>query len=50
MALNELNRFDEALASFDQAIKLNPDYAEAFNNRGITLNELRRFDEALASS
>jgi protein O-GlcNAc transferase len=28
---------------------LKPDYAEAFNNRGVTLKELKRIDEALAN-
>ena len=45
----ELKRLDEALASYDKAIALKPDYAEAFNNRGIALKELKRLDEALAS-
>src|SRR5262249_15491186 len=49
IALRELKRSDEALASFDKAIALKPDYADAFNNRGIALRALRRFDEALAS-
>lgn len=36
-ALNQLDRFDEALASCDRAIALRPDYAEAYNNRGNAL-------------
>ena len=40
----------EALASYDRAIALRPDYAEAFNNRANVLNQLRRFDEALESA
>ncbi len=32
-----------------QAIALKPDYAEAFNNRGIVLQDLKRLDDALAS-
>ena len=47
--LQELKRFDEALASYDKALALKPDYAEAFNNRGVTLKELKQLDEALAS-
>jgi len=35
--------------SFDQAITLEPDYAEALYNRGNTLRELKRLEEALAS-
>jgi hypothetical protein len=37
------------LASYDIAISIKPDYAEAFSNRGNVLKELKRFDEALAS-
>ena len=32
-ALQELKRFDDVLASYDRALALKPDYAEAFNNR-----------------
>ena len=39
----------EALASYDKAIALKPDYAEAYNNRGNALKELKRPDDALAS-
>ena len=42
IALNDLKRFDDALASYDKAVALKPDYAEAFNNRGSALNELKR--------
>jgi predicted O-linked N-acetylglucosamine transferase (SPINDLY family) len=40
---------DEALTSYDRAIELKRDYADAFNNRGIVLQELKRLDEALTS-
>jgi predicted O-linked N-acetylglucosamine transferase (SPINDLY family) len=42
-------RFEEALASYNRAVMLRPDYAEALSNRGVTLYELKRFAEALAS-
>ena len=45
----ELKRHDEALASYDRALTLRPDYAEAHYNRGNALEELKRHDEALAS-
>ena len=44
-----MNRPDEALASYDKALALRPDYPEALNNRGVTLFWLNRLDEALAS-
>jgi tetratricopeptide (TPR) repeat protein len=47
--LRELQRFEEALASYDRALKVQPDFAEALCSRGATLHELKRFDEALAS-
>ncbi|MGY8790857.1 MAG: tetratricopeptide repeat protein, partial [Pseudomonadales bacterium] len=45
----ELERLDEAEGSYKQAIALQPDFAEAHSNLGITLQELRRLDEAEAS-
>jgi tetratricopeptide (TPR) repeat protein len=34
MALHELGRFEEAVASYDRALAIQPDFAEALNNRG----------------
>ena len=47
--LAALQRFDEAVASYDKAIALKSNFAEPFCNRGGALQELKRFDEALAS-
>ena len=33
--LHEFKWFDEALASYDRALALQPNYAEAFYNRGV---------------
>ncbi|MCX7949739.1 MAG: tetratricopeptide repeat protein [Treponemataceae bacterium] len=41
-------RFDEALADYERALAINPDFAEAYNSRGLLYKELGRFDEALA--
>ena len=38
----------EAVRQIDLALKVNPSFAAAHNNRGIALKELKRFDEALA--
>ena len=47
--LRELGRQEEALASFDHALALQPEDANAWNNRGNVLRELGRGEEALAS-
>jgi len=47
--LRELRRLDEALASLDQALAIDPHFAKAFGNRGNVLFDLGRYDEALAS-
>ena len=47
--LKELIRFNEALASYDRAIELNPNFTEAYSNRGNALKDLNRLDDALAS-
>jgi Tfp pilus assembly protein PilF len=43
-----LKRYEEALASYDRALTLQPDYPEALSNRGRTLHALKRFEEALS--
>ena len=47
LVLNALNRHEEALASFDEALKHKGRFAEALNNRGSVLIALGRSDEAL---
>src|SRR5262249_40675713 len=44
----ELGRFEEALAHFDQALRLRPDYAEAHNNLGIVYVKQGKLEEAIA--
>ena len=39
---------EDALADYAEAIRLKPDYAEAYNNRGILKAKLGRHDDALA--
>ena len=47
LVLNAMNRHEEALASFDEAIRRKGRFAEAYNNRGGVLITLERYDEAL---
>ncbi len=44
-----MRRLEEALASYDKALAIKPDYADALYNRGNTLKELGRGEEAVAS-
>jgi tetratricopeptide (TPR) repeat protein len=45
--LGEADRTDRALAAFDEAVRLRPDYAAAHFLRGIALRNLGRLTEAL---
>jgi predicted O-linked N-acetylglucosamine transferase (SPINDLY family) len=44
-----MKRLDEALASYDQAIALEPSNADYYYNRGNALKDLKQFDEAVTS-
>jgi len=48
-ALQQVQRFAEALTSYDKSLALKPDQSDLYNNRGIALTSLGRFDEALES-
>src|SRR4029077_128181 len=41
--------YDEALATYDKALALKPDLAEAWLGRGNVFKDLRRYDEALVA-
>jgi tetratricopeptide (TPR) repeat protein len=43
------NQLEEAIASYDNALKFKPDYYSAWNNRGTALFNLGRNEEAIAS-
>ena len=44
----ELGNNRQAIADYDQAIKLRPDYPDAFYNRGISKRNLGRYEDAIA--
>ena len=46
---NQRGNQEEAVRQFDLALKINPNAAPAYCNRGVALKELKLFDEALAS-
>lgn len=47
-ALARKGQSDEALLHYEQAIQLEPNYADAYYNRGNVLSAKGRFDEAIA--
>ena len=48
-ALQSLGRRDDAVAAYQAAIRLKPDYVEAHTNLGNVLKDLGRYDEAILS-
>jgi len=49
LVLEQLGRLEDALRSFDSAIEIKRDYAQAYLNRGVVLKRLKRLDEAVDS-
>jgi serine/threonine protein kinase len=46
-SLNNLGRFDDAIACFDQSLKINTLSANAWCNKGNSFNHLNRFEDAV---
>src|SRR5258708_11163723 len=44
--LSGLKRYQEALVAYEQAIRLDPNYAPAYNNKGLALEALGKNKEA----
>ena len=47
MLLRRLGQLDDAVKSYEKALAVNPDYAEAHNNLGATLKELDHLETPL---
>ncbi|BAZ22408.1 TPR repeat-containing protein [Kalymmatonema gypsitolerans NIES-4073] len=47
--MKELQRYEEAIFSYEKAIELKPDYYVAWVNKGGTLKKLQRYEEAIFS-
>ena len=48
-ALTKLERYEEAITSYDTTLTINPDNYEAWGNRGLTLYNLGKYEEAIVS-
>ncbi len=46
-AKSELEQYQEALEDYDKALEINPNFAEAYINRGTAKAELSRWEDAL---
>ncbi|MCV3217064.1 tetratricopeptide repeat protein, partial [Plectonema radiosum NIES-515] len=49
IALRNLGRLEEAIASYDKALEFKPDKDTAWYNRGNALRNLGRYEDAIAS-
>ena len=49
MFLKILAGYDDAIKSYERAIALNPNFAEAHNNLGNVFKDLDRLDDAIKS-
>ncbi|ACC81918.1 tetratricopeptide repeat protein [Nostoc punctiforme] len=47
--LDAAKEYEAAITSYNQALKFQPDYYQAWNNQGKALRNLGRYEEALAS-
>jgi tetratricopeptide (TPR) repeat protein len=48
-ALYNLKHYEEAIATYNEAIRFDPKYALAHNNKGAALNDLKRYEDAIAA-
>ena len=46
-ALFSQGKYDEAIASYDRAIEINPDYKQAWNNKGIVYFNMGKYSDAI---
>ena len=47
-AYQKKRNFDRAIADFDEAIKVNPNYAGAYYNRGLAYQDKHDYQNAVA--
>ena len=45
---SDLKQYDKATSDYTEAIRLQPDFAQAFNDRGIAYKALQQYDKAVS--
>ena len=41
-----MEEYERAVEDYDQAIRINPNYSEAYHNRGIAFHRLGHYEES----
>ncbi|WP_017326535.1 tetratricopeptide repeat protein [Synechococcus sp. PCC 7336] len=49
LVFGDVEEYEEAIASLDKAIEFNPNFYQAWNNRGLALYKLGRYEQAIIS-
>ena len=49
VTLKDQGKLDEAIAAYNKALSIKPDYADAYNNMGNALKDQGKLDEAIAA-
>ena len=49
MTLKAIGQIEKAIASYQKAIELNPDYADAYQNLGVVLLKIGKVPESLSA-
>lgn len=47
--LFDLKQYSKALTAYEQALRLDPNYARAYTNKGLALRNLKRYEEGLVA-
>ena len=47
LALDNLNKSDEAIKAYDKAIEINPQDSDVWTGKGLALDNLNKYDEAI---
>jgi tetratricopeptide (TPR) repeat protein len=48
VALSDLEKYEESIVCYDQAIKLNPKNSAAWHDKGVALSNLEKYEESIA--